>query len=304
MYYFDKIELLAVELLENSPQNLTFIDRMKKALSLELGWHYVLDLLWILEHIKHLRKGSTILDAGAGMGLLQFLLATEGYNVISVDYSQRTIPKHLKPIFAMRYHAADMPFHDAYSEWTKKAAQKNTARNKLVAASKLLNIQYLTLLIKSFPATSAKFGNIAMYQADVKNMDFLQEATVDAVVSLSVIEHIVYEDIHKAIGEFLRVAKHHSPVIITTSASRDKDWFHEPSGGWCFSEPTLKRIMGMKGDTRSNWAEYDTLFSGLKNSGKMKARLSPMYFRSGANGMPWGIWDPKYQPVGILKIKE
>ena len=41
----------------------------------------------------------------------------------------------------------------------------------------------------------------------------------------------------------------------------------------------------------------------LRDSNELRAGLSPLYFRSGNNGMPWGRWDPKYQSVGIIKTK-
>ena len=48
------------------------------------GWHYDLDHIWILNELEAagLAKGATIIDAGAGQGIMQYLLAARGYNVI------------------------------------------------------------------------------------------------------------------------------------------------------------------------------------------------------------------------------
>ena len=59
-----------------------------------VGWHYPLDLIWQYNRIKalNLPKGATILDAGAGYGMMQYILAGNGYNVISVDFLRRKKP--------------------------------------------------------------------------------------------------------------------------------------------------------------------------------------------------------------------
>ena len=36
---------------------------------------------------------------------------------------------------------------------------------------------------------------------------------------------------------------------------------------------------------------------------ELRDNLASFYFRSGDNGMPWGKWDPQYQPVGVCKVK-
>jgi len=65
------------------------------------GWHYDLDHIWILSELEKagIKPGATILDAGAGQGVLQYLLASRGYNVISLDFSPRRIPNRTVGIF-------------------------------------------------------------------------------------------------------------------------------------------------------------------------------------------------------------
>jgi hypothetical protein len=92
-------------------------------------------------------------------------------------------------------------------------------------------------------------------------------------------------------------------MIATLGAAKDGDWYHEPSNGWCYSETTLRRIFNISIDIPSNYDQYDRLINDLQNSEELKDNLASFYFHSGDNGMPWGKWDPKYQPVGICKIK-
>ncbi len=54
----------------------------------------------------------------------------------------------------------------------------------------------------------------------------------------------------------------------------------------------------------SNYDCYDELFEALRGCSELHDNLADSYFKSGNNGMPWGIWDPQYQPVGVCKVKE
>jgi len=81
----DKITLLDTDLLQNEKLFREVI-YWKNFFRAQLGWHYVLDLIWKLEKIDllDLPKGSLIIDAGAGYGLMQYILAGRGFNIISV----------------------------------------------------------------------------------------------------------------------------------------------------------------------------------------------------------------------------
>ena len=131
-------------------------------------------------------------------------------------------------------------------------------------------------------------------------MHHLEDASVDIVVSLSAIEHLKNSEIEKAISEFQRVLKPGGSIIITTNAARDHDWYHEPSMGWCFSEQSLRQLFNLDQNCSSNWIEYDTIQEQIRSSVDLQHRLSPSYALSGKNGMPWGIWDPQYLPVGLF----
>src|SRR5690349_24468130 len=91
----DKIELISPAILPQHRQLANELKSMNGNLALSSGWHYILDWLWILEQMESV-DGKIILDAGAGIGFLQWYLADKGANIISVDRSDRTcIPFHL-----------------------------------------------------------------------------------------------------------------------------------------------------------------------------------------------------------------
>jgi len=101
----------------------------------------------------------------------------------------------------------------------------------------------------------------------------------------------------------MRVLKPGGKLIATLGAAKDQDWFHEPSKGWCYTEATLRDIFELNPECPSNYDQYDELFEALCNCTELHDNLADFYFKSGNNGMPWGIWDPKYQPVGVVKVK-
>ena len=94
----DRIELLGEELIEQNPALAMDVLGQSSRLALPLGWHYLLDLVWILKELGE-QKNLTILELGAGTGLLQFILADLGHHVISADMRDRELPPHLQSMY-------------------------------------------------------------------------------------------------------------------------------------------------------------------------------------------------------------
>jgi SAM-dependent methyltransferase len=146
-------------------------------------------------------------------------------------------------------------------------------------------------------------GTVVLRRADLSRLSDLPDASFDAVVSVSALEHNAPDVLPRVVEELLRVLRPGGRLLATLSAARDRDWFHEPSQGWCYTEATLRRAFGIGPETPSNYEGFDELFAALRASRELKARLSWYYARSGRNGMPWRRWDPKYQPVGVCRLK-
>jgi hypothetical protein len=91
--------------------------------------------------------------------------------------------------------------------------------------------------------------------------------------------------------------------LATLGAARVADWFHLPSKGWCYTEATLRSCFDLPISARSNYSQYEKLFKSLRDCNELKANLASFYKQSGENGMPWGVWDPQYQVVGVCKVK-
>jgi len=66
----------------------------------------------------------------------------------------------------------------------------------------------------------------------------------------------------------------------------------------------LQKAFDFSSEVPSNYGEYDRLMIALVNCQALRDNLASFYFRSGENGMPWGVWDPQYQSVGVCKIKQ
>jgi 2-polyprenyl-3-methyl-5-hydroxy-6-metoxy-1,4-benzoquinol methylase len=84
-----KIEILSVDLLDKHHPLVNDLRSLANSLGLEFGWHYLLDLVWIISQLSLDKSSLHILDAGAGVGVMQWYLAERGAHVISVDRIDR-----------------------------------------------------------------------------------------------------------------------------------------------------------------------------------------------------------------------
>lgn len=326
-----KIEILSLKLFDNLKEEISIIEQFNKDLNASMGWHYYLDLAWIIKEIASLPKGSLILDAGAGSGLLQFILSYLGYNVISVDYSDRVFSaRHMERYGDILHYLnnQEQMFDNPYIRHLKSVYpvmgnRKFSGIGKILRLFKkhkahcmgldaMATIEKNKFIVSGNTVTNIitdkafnRRGRIFLYKCDIKHMGLLPDDFVDAVVSVSALEHNDHEDFNKCIDEILRVTKHSGRIAVTVSASQSDDWFHKPSKGWCYSEASIKKLFRLSQTVSSNFHQKDELFEELRKEGnELHKRLAPFYYKSGDNGMPWGKWDPKYQPVGILKINK
>lgn len=274
----DKIEILPVALLDEQRQRVNEILEIYKGLGLGLGWHYLLDLTWSMRELG-VKPGDTVLDAGAGIGIIQWWLAKQGVNVISVDTRDRSD-------LDQRFRAW-APVKGVRPQDLKPLPRSGLRR----------------FLPSSDPKPPAGRGTISLYTQNLATMPDVPSNSVDAVVSISALEHNTPDGLRGVVKELMRVIKPGGRLVATLGAAKDKDWFHEPSHGWNYTAETLKDIFGLDPNTTSNYSQHDTLFEQLRNSEELKRLLDPYYSTSGDNGMPWGVWDPKYQVVGVVKTK-
>jgi SAM-dependent methyltransferase len=292
------IEILSVELLDQQRPLVNRLKTLASSLQLEFGWHYLLDLTWIISRLSALAggplTGKHILDAGAGTGLIQWYLADQGALVLSVDRLSRA---NLPLRFRTRFHVHGLRQEDLAS--SPKAFAHNLSRPGNLASRFAAQAQDLLVSVSPPPAA----GRVLIYNQDLKHLVDLGDNTQDAVVAVSSLEHNPLEELPEVVRELMRVLKPGGMLLATLGAASEKDWFHEPSSGWCYTDATLRRLFSLPPDTPSNYARYDVLMEALRNCAELRDSLAEFYFHSANNGMPWGKWDPKYQPVGVCKIK-
>ena len=315
------LELISLDILETHPDKMALFDETADELNLIIGWHYALDIVWVLSRLEEMGvpRGGTVLDAGAGHGIIQFCLARLGYPVLSVDFTNRNPSKRMLNNYQIIQSGERVDHdhdylnfkHGSGAEKNKDKAAKDPSRERAGRGGSAKTRATLSAL-KNLPLRFSRdrSGNgrqkrapIRFHQADLQNLEGIPSNSVDAVVSISVLEHNEEDQVRAIMAELDRVLKPGAPALITTSASGADDWFHEQSHGWAYSEETSRRVfLGQDESCESNFDQYETLMEQLRNSEKLKSRLHASYFKSGNNGMPWGIWDPKYYPLGISKV--
>jgi SAM-dependent methyltransferase len=233
------------------------------------------------------------MDAGAGTGIMQWYLATQGAEVLSVDRGSRAA---LPVRFRSRFNVVGLrqsPEPDLLPTGQLFSNSLDNPRRTLVQARELVG----GLGVQKAP------GRVIFYNQDLKTLADVLDNSLDAIVAISALEHNTPQDLPVVVAELMRVLKPGGVLLATLCAGRDQDWFHEPSAGWCYTDASLKRLFGLPEDAPSNYAHFDELFEALRSCAELSYNLAAFYLRSGDNGMPWGKWDPQYQPVGVCKIK-
>lgn len=292
----DKIEILSVDLLDEHRALVSDLRRMERALHQEFGWHYLLDLVWIISNLDPDRS-DLIVDAGAGLGILQWYLAEQGRDVLSIDRRDRA---HLNLRFRSRYRVAGLRPEDLSSHFAVMLNDLKSPFTPVVKAKKLA--RSLTAFVRMLLPPAGE-GRVTIYNQDLRTLVDLADDSVDALVAVSALEHNTPEDLNAVVAELMRVLKPGGRLLATLGAAREDDWFHEPSKGWNYSEASLRRIFDLPDEAPSNYYQHDRLFAGLKNNAELRDNLAGYYRQAGNRGMPWGVWNPEYIPVGVCKIK-
>jgi SAM-dependent methyltransferase len=242
-------------------------------------------------------RGKNILDAGAGTGLIQWYLAQEGARVISVDRVSRA---DLSMRFRAQYHVRGMRPEDLTR--ARRMVRSNIRAADGLRAKSLRTARGIGGMVNSAIPTKPE-GVVVIYNQDLGHLDLVADNSQDAVVAVSALEHNDPDNLPQVLDELERVLKPGGAMLATLGSARDADWLHEPSKGWCYTEPSLRRLFQLSADAPSNYQEYDRLFEELKSCESLRLGLARFYFQSADNGMPWGEWDPRYQPVGVVKVK-
>jgi len=289
----DQIEILSVNLLDQHRPLISELRKLARSLGLEFGWHYLLDLTWIINCLGVV-GGKKIIDAGAGTGVLQWYLADRGAQVISVDRMSRA---RLSLRFRQRFRVSGLRSEDLTPTYRMV---RNTVRHPIDSLSHW-RTQVRDLIGLAEPRRAD--GQVIIYNQDLKNLVDIPDESIDAIVAVSALEHNPPEDLEIVVDELMRVLKPGGVLVATLGAARDEDWYHQPSHGWCYTEASLRRLFDLSEDVPSNYDRYDQLFADLVECAELRKNLAKFYFLSGDNGMPWGKWAPKYQSVGVCKVK-
>lgn len=293
------VEILSVDLLNLYRPLVEDLKSFTRSLRLELGWHYLLDLAWILARLD-LDRDKLILDAGAGTGVLQWYLAQQGATVISVDRTSRSnLPLRFRRQF--RVEGLRQPDLLPDSQAFFRGFRRDTQGNGNTGLVKKLTVQGRELA--SYLLASPSKGCVKIYNQNLSNLEDIGTAEVDAVVAVSALEHNSPQGLQAVVAELMRILKPGGQLLATLVAARDEDTWHEPSQAWCYTDTSLKRIFDLPAAAPSNYGQFDSLFTSLRDCAELRDGLARFYFNSGSKGMPWGKWDPEYQPVGVCRIK-
>ena len=227
---------------------------------------------------------------------MQWYLCEAGARVISVDRARRA---GMSLRTRARYRVRGVRASDIAPVRRVLREELAPSRRLPRAVARLVRDVLDTARVREMPQA----GEVVVYDQDMSDLVDIPSDSVDVVVSVSALEHNPPDELPDVVRELRRVLRPGGKLLATLGAAPDRDWFHEPSQGWCYTEASLRRIFGIDPSVPSNFERYSALFSELRSSAVLRDNLSRFYFKSGDNGMPWGIWNPQYQPVGVATTK-
>jgi len=271
------------------------------------GWHYDLDHIWILSELEKsgIKPGATIVDAGAGQGILQYLLASRGYNVVSLDFSPRIIPNRTLGIFTIKGDgSASIEYEHSYmnvinygGSTTTRLFKKFSLENlKKIPAYIIRNAWSRLLWLKErFLVSHEQYGNIRYIRAPFHEVP-LDNAVADAVVSVSAIEHADLELFRENIDSLAHLLKPGAPMLLTTSATKDEDsTYNDTVAGWSFSSKHISELL----PDCSITFDGDACEQAMLNSSKFIERIDPYYFQKGQLFYSKNFSSLPYLPLAI-----
>ena len=267
----------------------------------EIGWHYITDIAWIHSRVKHWPRTHRILDAGGGSGPLQFLLAELGFQVTNIDMLLPEPPA----AYVARYGLTQRRL--THFKETDYAGYIRGGGGSVRGALRWLKRRARAVLKRALPDRSRpnaavrdpSVGTIEWVIGNVCDLRDIPDRTFDAIVSLSSLEHIPLEQLGTALSELSRVLKPDAGWAVTTSGTElDRTWLHDPSQGWCYSVTDLNDRFSAASARHQDPA---AILERYRNCAYLKEHLASFYRRTDRCGMPWGIWDPKYIPVGLSR---
>ena len=249
----NKIKLLTTSLLDDC-KKLKELTYWLRVMNRPNGWHYDLDHIWILDELEKsgITKGSTIIDAGAGQGIMQYLLAARGYNVISLDFTSRNPPPRANGIFKIiAEDKSEINYQHPYMEFISYGTDSSSTLLKKINIqnfSKILELpgrffrlvySYLYYLYERYFRNHENFGVITYVRAPFHDVP-LESNIADAIISVSAIEHADIKLFIENINSLTRLLKPASPLLLTTSATSQLDNHYDYQvEGWCFSRSGL-----------------------------------------------------------------
>jgi len=280
-----------------------FVERFLEATGrTEIGWHYITDIAWIYSRVKSWPRTHRIVDAGGGSGPLQFLLAELGFQVTNIDM---VLPEPAAA-HVERYRLTQRRLshfeETGYAGFLRRLAVPD-AKSRLKQVYRAMRTRMRRLQRQRScvdpGARDPSVGTIEWIVGNLCDLREIPDRTFDAVVSLSAIEHIPIEQLGTALGELARVSKPEAAWAVTTSGTEQAaTWLHGPSQGWCYSVVDLRDRFGAVGARDQDPAE---MLERYRRSAYLREHLADFYRRTERCGMPWGIWDPRYIPVGLSR---
>jgi SAM-dependent methyltransferase len=288
---------------------------LKSCGQIQLGWHYIVDLVWIYSKVKNWPRKIKVLDAGGGRGFSQILLAEMGFEVYNIDLWHLSPSRFWLDRYGIKHKILDSYTSTSYKDHIANVNLESGGMRSSLKKWLMANSPAILGLLRSWKTTTFHkrldqwryrwqmdnypVGHIEWITGNLCHLPEIPRGHFDAMISLSSLEHIPQDMLDKGVNEIRRILKESAHWAVTTSGTeKPYTWFHEPSKGLCFSLSDLNKYFNAE---RIGSVEPEVILDKYRENNYLKNNLSDIYKKSGENGMPWGKWDPQYFPVGLCE---
>ena len=183
--------------------------------------------------------------------------------MISVNLSTRFPPARQQHLYNCEFMGNSAGIHHRYLERAKPGLRSGSTAALVTPLAelpgKILRRVGLTSSIQP-QAAPARTGRptIVLYHGALEALGELADASIDAVVSVSALEHNQPADIVPILTGLQRVTKPHGALYLMVSATRDHEQFHASIHSFLLNESGLIRTYSLT-NPRSNFCRYDAI---------------------------------------------
>lgn len=294
--FMDRLEILTVCCLDTLRLLVTEFEELSRELERGLGWHYLLDPSWSAHHLRNVRPRATVLDAGAGLGLIQWHLARRGVNVISVDRGRRRLSSdRIRRGFRVRgLRPGDFPLRSV------------TFRDLLPLSHPMSGLEKPPTIAGTphrlrAPRERASEPT-ALRATEPTNLAKIPDAFVNEILSASEIHHDDSEQLARNMSGPLNTPTPRGRSVSSVESASSGDGYHPPSRARVSTKEKPPQVFRLARSTRSCFGDFGRWLAEHRDHPELE-EVGPLHPTPEHHAIPRAWWDPAHIIAGLMNTR-